>query len=205
MRLLTWPVLVVAIGLVILADFLLVNPALTELANFAFEIVILIAAGAALAGVAALAIRHGGLVWIAPLRSWSSVAVLAGMAAVLIAGLYPGSEGTADPATQWIVTALLTPLAATLFGLLFVTTLAAARRTAASGRPDAMLLVAAAGVAVVLLLPLAGGVGGALERAAAWAIDVPVGAVFNGLLIGIAVLAAVTAARTLLGVSPSDE
>jgi hypothetical protein len=34
---------------------------------------------------------------------------------------------------------------------------------------------------------------------------VPVGAVFRGLLMGIALLAAVFAARTLLGIGPADD
>ena len=57
--------------------------------------------------------------------------MLAGIGAMLVAGLRPGATGASDPAVAWLVGALLVPIAATLFGLLFVTTLVAARRSLA--------------------------------------------------------------------------
>jgi hypothetical protein len=97
------------------------------------------------------------------------------------------------------------PIAATLFGLLFVTTLSAARRSVATGGREAIVLVGAAVIVLVLLLPIAGAAGDALAAAADWTLDVPIGAVFRGILIGIAVLAALYAARTLLGIGSADE
>jgi hypothetical protein len=44
-----------------------------------------------------------------------------------------------------------------------------------------------------------------MANAASWILAVPIGAVFRGMLIGIAILAAVLAARTLLGVGSTDE
>jgi hypothetical protein len=106
---------------------------------------------------------------------------------------------------QWLVSALLVPLGASLFGLLFVTTLAAARRSLELGSREAMVLVAAAVVVLVLLLPVSGPAGVAMAGAAEWLLDVPIGAVFRGVLIGVAILAAVFAARTLLGIGAADE
>jgi hypothetical protein len=198
--------LVVVVGVLLLVDFLVVNASLGELAMLIVDAAILVAAGAALAGVASLAIRRGGDVWRRRGDPVGAVLVLLGMAAMLVAGLRPGGGGATDPAVQWLLVALLIPIGSTLFGLLFVTTLAAARRSLTGPRSrEAIVLVGAAIVAVLLLLPLGGAAGAALSDAAGWSLAVPIGAVFRGLLIGIAVLAAVFAARTLLGIGSADE
>ena len=198
--------LVVVVGILLLVDFLVVNASLGELAMLIVDAAILVAAGAALAGVAALAIRRGGDVWRRRGDPVAAVLVLLGMTAMLVAGLRPGAGGAADPAVQWLVMALLIPIGSTLFGLLFVTTLGAARRSLTGPRSrEAIVLVGAAILAVILLLPLGGAAGAALSGAAAWSLAVPIGAVFRGLLIGIAVLTAVFAARTLLGIGSADE
>jgi hypothetical protein len=126
------------------------------------------------------------------------------MGAMLVAGLRPGSTGSGDPAVAWLVAALLVPIGATLFGLLFVTTLGAAARSAATRRPEALVIVTAAVAVVLLLLPVGGQIGAWLGAASAWALEMPIGAALRGLLIGIAVLAAVTAARTLFGLGGDD-
>ena len=196
--------LVVVVGVLLLVDFLVVNESLREIAGLLIDAVILVAAGAALAGVAALAWRRGRDLWRRRGDPVGAIMVLAGIGAMLVAGLRPGADGAKDPAVGWLIGALLVPIAATLFGLLFVTTLAAARRSLASGQRDAMLLVAAALVTLVLLLPLGGSLGW-LGDAATWTLAVPVGAVFRGLLLGVAILTAVFAARTLLGIGASDD
>lgn len=205
MRRPTIPALVVVVGLLLLADLLLVNSALAEVAGLAIDAAILVAVGAALAGVGALALRRGGDVWRRRGDPVGAGLVLAGMAAVLIAGLRPGAVGAADPAVGWLVSALLIPIGATLFGLLFVTTLLAARRSMAVRSREATLLVSAALVVLVLLLPLGGDAGALLSGVASWALEVPIGAVFRGMLIGVAILSAVLAARTILGVGTTDE
>ncbi len=197
--------LVVVVGVLLLADFLVVNESLGEIARLLVDAVILVAAGASLAGVAALAWRRGRDLWRRRGDPVGAIMVLAGMGAMLVAGLRPGGGGTSDPAVAWLIGALLVPIAASLFGLLFVTTLAAARRSLASGRRDAILLVATALITLVLLLPLGGQAGTVLGEAADWALAVPVSAVFRGLLIGVAILTAVFAARTLLGIGASDD
>lgn len=197
--------LVVVVGVVLLADFLVVNESLAEIAGLLVDAVILVAAGAALAGVAALAWRRSRDLWRRRGDPIGALMVLAGIGAMLVAGLRPGATGATDPAVSWLIAALLVPIAATLFGLLFVTTLTAARRTLATGQRDAILLVAAALVTLVLLLPLGGAIGTWLAGASGWTLAVPVGAVFRGLLLGVAILTAVFAARTLLNIGASDD
>ncbi len=205
MRRPTLTALIVVVGLVLLADYLIVNEALGQLAGVFVDAAILVAAGAALAAVISLALRrandlrhrHGDPV--------SALLVLAGMAAMLIAGLRPDATGSTDPAVGWLLTALLIPIGATLFGLLFITTLTAARRSIQLGSREALVLVGAALVTLVLLLPLGGDAGSWLADAAGWSLAVPIGAVFRGLLIGVAILTAVVAARMLLGVGPSTD
>jgi hypothetical protein len=201
----TIPALVVVVGVLVLADLLLVNDSLSELAGVAFDAAILVAAGAALAAVASLAVRRARDLWRRRGDPIGAALVLAGMAAMLIAGLRPGAAGASDPAVGWLVAALLLPIGATLFGLLFVTTLAASRRSLASRSREATVLVGAALVVLLMLLPIGGVVGERLSDAAGWALAVPIGAVFRGMLIGVAILAAVFAARTLLGVGATDE
>lgn len=205
MRRPTIAALVVVTGLLLLADFLVVNEGLGEVAALFVNAAILVAAGAALAAAASLALRRGTDLWRRRGDPIGALLVLGGMAAVLLAGLRPGGEGAADPAVGWIVAALLVPLGATLFGLLFVTTLAAARRSLDHPGREAVLLAISAVAVLVLLLPLGGTAGEWLSDAAGWALAVPIGAVFRGLLLGIAILAAVVAARTLFGLGTSDD
>lgn len=197
--------LVIVVGLLLLADFLVVNESLGEISGLIVDAAILVAAGAALAGVAALAWRRGQDLWRRRGDPVGAILVLAGIAVMLLAGLRPGAGGSSDPAVGWLVAALLAPIGATLFGLLFVTTILAARRSVAGGSRDAVLMVGAAVVTLVLLLPIGGEAGDWLAGAAGWTLSVPIAAVFRGLLLGVAILAAVFAARTLLGIGGTDE
>lgn len=205
MRRPTFTALVVLVGLLLLADLLVVNSALGQLAGIVVEAAILVAAGAALAAVATLGVRRIADLWRRRGDPVAAALVLVGMAAMLLAGLRPGSAGTIEPAVQWLIAALLVPIGASLFGLLFVTTLAAARRSLASRSREGTLLVAAAFLTTVLLVPLSGGVGASMAGAAGWLLAGPIGAVFRGLMIGIGLLTAVYAARTLLGMAADDE
>ena len=207
MRRPTIAALVVVVGVLLLADYLVVNESLGDLAGLAVDAAILVAAGAALAAVIALVWRRSIDLWRRRGDPVAAALVIAGVAAMLVAGLRPGSVGVADPAVSWLIVALLVPLGATLFALLFVTTLAAARRSldGRAGGRDASLLVGTAILTLVLLLPVGGAAGSWLSEAAAWALAVPIGAVFRGLLIGIAIAAALFAARTLLAIGATDE
>ena len=205
MRRPTLTALVVLVGLVLIADLLVVNSALGQLAGVVIDAAILVAAGAALAAIVSLGFRRISDLWRRRGDPVAAALVLAGMGAMLLAGLRPGSAGTSEPAVQWLVAALLVPIGASLFGLLFVTTLAAARRALVSRSREGTVLVAAALVTTALLVPLSGGFGGWLAGSAAWLLAGPIGAVFRGLLIGIGLLTAVYAARTLLGMAAADD
>ena len=207
MRRPTIAALVVVVGLLLLADFLVVNESLGELARLAIDAAILVAAGAGVGAVATLLVRRSGDLWRRRGDPVGAVLVIVGAGAVLVAGLRPGSEGAADPAVGWLLSALVIPIGATLFGLLFVTTLGAARRSldGRAGGREASVLVGVAIVSTLLLLPLSGPIGEWMSRASAWALAVPIGAAFRGLLLGIAIVASVFAARTMLGIGAADE
>jgi hypothetical protein len=66
-------------------------------------------------------------------------------------------------------------------------------------------MLAAAAVVIVLLLPIGGAAGDWLASAAGWTLAVPIGGAFRGLLIGVAIVTAVQAARVLLAVNGADE
>lgn len=199
------PALVAVVALLLLVDFVVVNDSLGSIAAVVVEAVILVAAGASLAAAGALAARRAADLWRRRGDPVGATLVLVGIGAMLVAGLRPGAGGAGSPEVRWLVAALLLPLGATLFGLLFVTTLAAARRALDGHGRDAAIVVAVAIVTLVLLLPLGGEAGLLLAAASAWALDGPIGAVFRGVLIGIAIAASLLAARVMLGVGPSDD
>jgi hypothetical protein len=213
-------ILVVLLGGLLLADYVVVNPSLAAVSAALLELIVLLAAAAALAGAVALAMRHWGpLTSILPAspggadearraeggpdRS-AAVATLIGLGFMLAAGFYPGSRGATDPVVGWLVAALLAPLVASLFGLLFFHLLRAARRSMSLRTREASIMLSAAAIVIVLLLPLGGAVGDWLAAAAGWTLTVPVGGVFRGLLIGIAILTAVQATRILLAVESHE-
>lgn len=197
--------LVVIVGILLLADFLVVNESLGQIASLIVDLAILVAAGAALAAVASLAARRGTDLVRQRGDPVGAVLVVVGMGAMAVAGLRPGADGASDPAVRWLLAALVIPIGATLFGLLFVSTLGAARRSVLSRDRTATLLVIVALVSLVLLLPFGGELGAWLRSVSGWTLEVPIAAVFRGLLVGVAILTAVFAARTMLGISPRDD
>jgi hypothetical protein len=197
--------IVLITGLVVLLDLLIVNPSLGSAAGAVNELLILLAAAAAVGGGATLVAHHARNLAAGDGDSVGSVVLLLGMAAVLVAGLRPGSGGSADPAVLWLVGALLAPIAASLFALLFIFLLAAFRRGFALRVRETSLMAGAAAVVIVLLLPIGGQAGDWLAASAGWVRDVPLAGVFRGLLIGIGILVAVSAARSLLALDRDDE
>jgi hypothetical protein len=198
--------LVVIVGLVLLIDFVVVNPTLAGLAGLLIEYVVLLAAAAAITGALALTAAHVTDLLHRRGDRVGSILVLAGMGLMLVAGFYPGSTGVTDPAVRWLVGALLAPLIASLFALLFIFLLAAVYRGLRLRAREMGVMLAAAAVVLVLLLPIGGPPGDWLSASAGWVLAVPITGVFRGLLIGIAIATAVTAARLLLAVdgTPDD-
>jgi hypothetical protein len=196
---------VIVAGLVILLDMMVVNPSLGSVAGSLQELLVLLAAAAALGGTGALAARHLRGVLQPGSDRLGSVVVLVGMGAVLLAGLRPGSNGADDPIVRWLVASLLVPLITALFALLFVFLLGAARRGLALKARESVVMLGAMSVVVIFLLPVGGAPGDWLAAGAGWLRSVPLAGVFRGLLIGVAILAAVSATRVLLGFDRVDE
>jgi len=197
--------IVLVTGLVVLLDLMVMNPSLDAAAGAVNELLVLLAAAAAVGGGATLAAHHARNLAAGDRDSVGSIVLLLGMAAILLAGLRPGSSGTADPAVLWLVAALLAPIAASVFALLFIFLLGAIRRGFALRVRETTLMAGAATVVIVLLLPVGGQAGDWLAASAGWVRDVPLAGVFRGLLIGIGILVAVSAARSLLAMDGDDE
>jgi hypothetical protein len=195
----------VVLGLVLLLDFVVINPTLAGLSDALLELVVLLAAAAAVAGGIALVLHHGRNLVERGDDVPGSVVLLAGFGVMLAAGFYPGSTGANDPTVRWLVAALLAPLVAALFAMLFVFLLRATGRGLQLRPRQTAVMVAAACIVVVFLLPVGGPVGSWLASAASWTQQVPLAGVFRGLLIGVAVLTAVQAARILLAVDGADD
>lgn len=192
-------------GLLLLVDFVVINPTLVAMADALLRLIVLLAAAAALAGGATLVARHGRSMLEAGPDRLGSIVLLLGFAAMLAAGFYPGSQGADDGAVRWLVTALLAPLVASLFAMLFIFLLSAMRRGMTLRSRQMSVMLGAAGIVVLLLLPLGGPLGDWLAAAAGWSMAVPIGGVFRGLLIGVGIVTAVHSARILLSVESADE
>jgi hypothetical protein len=204
MRRSIYAAIITAVGILILADLVIANPALGSVAGFLTGLLVLLAAAAAVAGTLSLLARHGARI-VRGTDRVGSLAVLLGMALVLLPGLAPGSSGADAPAVRWVVAALLAPLVAAVFALLFPLLLGAARRgLRLRGRETGAMLAGAVAV-LVLLLPIGGDPGAWLASVAGWVQAVPVAAVFRGLLLGVASIGALTAARILLGADGVDD
>ena len=196
--------LLLVVGLLLLLDLLVANPSLASLTGGIGEVVIVLFAAVALLGAGTLAVRHARVSIEPDGDRIGSVLVLVGMGIVLVPGLL-APEGAGSPVVRWVVGALLVPIGASLLALTAIFVIPAARRgIRLRGRDNAVLLLAAM-VTVVLLLPLGGAVGSAMADAAAWLLRVPVGGVFAGLLVGLALATAVAAARVLFGLGASDD
>lgn len=192
-------------GLLVLLDLLIVNPSLGGAAGALNELLVLLAAAAAVGGGATLIAHHAQALTAGSGDQLGSIVLLAGMSAVLLAGLRPGSSGSSDPVVLWLVAALLAPIAASLFALLFLFLIAAIRRGFVLRARETTVMASAAAIVIVLLLPIGGQAGDWLSASAGWVRAVPLAGVFRGLLIGIGVMVAVSAARSLLALDRDDE
>jgi hypothetical protein len=197
--------IVLVTGLVVLLDLMIVNPSLGDVAGAVNELLVLLAAAAAIGGGATLVAHHARAIAARSADATASTVLLVGMGAMLVAGLRPGSSGASDPSVLWLVAALLAPLAASVFALLFLFLLGAFRRGFVLRVRETTLMAGAAAVVIVLLLPVGGAAGDWLAASAGWVRDVPLAGVFRGLLIGIGILVAVSAARSLLALDRDDE
>lgn len=197
--------IVIVVGLVLVADVLVENPGLASAAAMVTELLVLLAAGAAIAGAVALVSQHGiQLIQRRGDRIGSAV-LLGALFAVLLVGLRPDGAGASDPALRWVVAALIVPLGASLAGLLFIFLLRGAGRGMRVNPREATVLLTLAAAATALLLPVGGPAGRLLGEVSTWLVEGPVAAVFRGLLIGVAIAAALTAGRHLFGIEHHDD
>ncbi len=196
--------LLLIVGLLLLLDLLVANPSLDALTGGIGQVVVVLFAAAALLGAGALAARHARGTLDPDGDRVGSTLVLVGMAVVLIPGLL-APEGASSAPVRWVVGALLVPIGASLLALTAVFVIPAARRGIRLRGHDNGVLLLAAMVTIVLLLPLGGAIGEALASAAGWLLQVPVGGVFAGLLLGLALATAVAAARVLFGLGGADD
>jgi hypothetical protein len=197
-------VLLVVVGLLLLLDFLVVNPTLGAVSAALVELVVILFAAAAILGAAALAVRHGRSLAVPGEDRVGSALVLVGMGAVLVPGLI-STGGANDPVVRWVVAALVVPIGASLLALVAVYLIPAARRGMRLRPRETGVLLVAACVSLLLLLPVGGEVGDAMGNAAGWLLEVPIRAVFAGLLIGAALAGAVAAGRFLFGLAGTDD
>ena len=77
---------VVVVGLLLLVDFVVINPTVSTLASGALELVVLLAAAAALAGAATLVLRHWTDLAERRRDPLGSGVLLGGFAVMLLAG-----------------------------------------------------------------------------------------------------------------------
>src|SRR6478736_3366119 len=154
-------------GLVVLVDLAIANPALGGLAGWLNQLLVLLAAGAGVAGALMLLVRHVGRLARRE-DQLGSVAVLVGMGLVLLPGLAPGTSGADVPAVRWVVAALLAPLVAAVLSLLFPLLLVAAGRGLRIRPRETALMLTAAAAVLILLLPIGGELGTWFGSTAAW-------------------------------------
>src|SRR5436309_772106 len=110
--------LLALVGMVLLVDLVVANPTLESLAGWLTQLVVLLAAAVAVGGALGLVARHVGRLGRGE-DQVGAATVLIGMGLVLLPGLAPASGGANAPAVRWIVAALLAPLVAGVFSLLF--------------------------------------------------------------------------------------
>ena len=196
--------LVVLVGILLLLDFLVVNPSLAALTGAILDVVVILFAAAALLGAVALATHHGRAAVAPGDDRIGSGLVLVGMAAVLLPGLL-ASGGADAPEVRWIVAALIVPIGSSLLALVVIFLIPAARRGMRLRPRETAVLLLAAIVTLLLLVPVGGAIGDSLGAAADWALEVPIRGVFAGLLIGVALATAVAATRLLFGLGGTDD
>jgi hypothetical protein len=196
--------LVVVVGLLLLLDFLVVNPTLGAVSGSVVEVVVILFAAAAVLGAVLLVMRHAGALLLPGEDRTGSALVLVGMALVLVPGLL-AADGAAAPPVRWVVAALIVPIGASLLALVAVFLIPAARRGMRLRPRETAVILVTACVVLVLLMPLGGDVGVALADAATWLLEVPLRAVFAGLLIAVSLAAAVAATRFLFGLAGNDD
>lgn len=199
--------LAIVSGLTVLLDRFVSHPLVDAAASTLVDWAVLLAALALLAGLLNLALWHSRQVArptgsrVALSRRLASLALVVILLITLAAGLlHP--QGPASPLSSWLFQFLQAPLQATLFSLLAFYLLSASYRALRPGGPLGrwgMLVMLAATITMLAQLP--GEQSDWLLTARAWLVSGPTLAAVRGVLLGIALGAAVTGLRVVLGLS----
>ena len=89
--------IVIVAGLLLLVDFVVINPTLVGFADGLLRVIVLLAAAAALTGASFLAVQHGRRLREGGPNRLESAVLLGALVVMLVAGFYPGSRGAERP------------------------------------------------------------------------------------------------------------
>lgn len=182
---------------VIVLDRAGLAPVLHQVTTMLYQWTVLLGAFALLLGVANLGITHGRRIY-GGQRDWvGSLALLATLTAVLLAGLLDG-RGASSRVVEWFFDALIAPGQATIFALLAFFTAAAAFRYLRIGQPAGAWMLAGALVVFLTQLPVVT-LPPSVQTTLFWLMEQPVTATFRGVLLGSALALVIVGVRFLLG------
>lgn len=185
----------VACGLLVLADFFLLDPVIDALGAALIEGVLILAAFALLLGVLNLLGVHARMNGAPRSRRYSAILLVALVATFVIGLLRPASEELA-----WIFDYLYFPLQATMGALLAFFIVSAAYRAFKLRSVPALILLVTSLVVLTTQLPFSAALSPLLPAVREWIFAIPVTAGVRGILLGVALGTTATALRVLLAV-----
>lgn len=185
----------VACGLLVLADFFLVNPVIDALGAALIEGVLILAAFALLLGVVNLLGVHARMNGDHRARRYSALLLIALVGTLLIGLLRPASAEL-----TWVFDYLYFPLQATMGALLAFFVVSAAYRAFKLRSVPAIILLVTSLVVLITQLPFSAALSPLLPAAREWIFAIPVTAGVRGILLGVALGTTATALRVLLAV-----
>ena len=185
----------IACGLLVLADFFLVDPVIDALGAVLIEGVLILAAFALLLGVLNLLGVHARMNGTPRSRRYSVILLVALLATFVIGILRPASDELA-----WIFDYLYFPLQATMGALLAFFVVSAAYRAFKLRSVSALILLVTSLVVLITQLPFSAAISPLLPAAREWIFAIPVTAGVRGILLGVALGTIATALRVLLAV-----
>ncbi|MEW5702924.1 MAG: hypothetical protein AB1792_11945 [Candidatus Zixiibacteriota bacterium] len=131
-----------------------------------------------------------------------ALVTLAGLASILVAGLWPGGGGLQAPVVAWEYSYLMLPLSSTMYALLAFFIASATYRAFRVRSVLATLLLLAAVIVMLRFFPL-GPLTGPIGGMADWILYVPNLAAKRAILIGVGLGVVATAMKIVLGIERS--
>jgi hypothetical protein len=136
-------------------------------------------------------------------QNWQySIATLAGLASILIAGFWPGAGGQRAPVVLWEYNNFIQPLVSTMYAILAFFVASATYRAFRARSLMATILLLAAVVVMLRFFPL-GPLTGPVGDAANWILNVPNLAAKRAIVIGVGLGIVATAMKVVLGIERS--